>query len=47
MKVPSSGNSNDRLVNAANSSVRSYATVNRPTGHLPANGDRPHSHLGI
>ena len=46
-KVVGYTGSDDRLVNAANTSVRSYVTVNRPVGQSGSAGEqRPRSHTG-
>ena len=48
LRIPQGFVSNDRLANAANTSIRSYVTVNRPAGHpTPPHKDRPRSHTGI
>ncbi|KAK2167423.1 hypothetical protein LSH36_28g08067 [Paralvinella palmiformis] len=48
LHVPQGFVSNDRLANAANTSIRSYVTVNRPSGQPgTAYKDRPRSHTGI
>ena len=47
MMVHPQGVSEDRLINAANTSTRSYVTVSRPVAHHNVSSkDRPGSHTG-
>ena len=47
--VPPHASTEDRLINAANSSTRSYVTVSRPAVQMNAglHKERPNSHTGI